>query len=66
MVLDLGCGLGFTALLLKLYLNNVEYLVGLDINKDKAAKAKRLSLYDDLTVIRCEKPSHSETLFSMP
>ncbi|MEM0010811.1 class I SAM-dependent methyltransferase [Thermofilum sp.] len=44
MVLDLGCGLGFTALLLKLYLNNVEYLVGLDINKDKAAKAKRLSL----------------------
>ncbi|MEM2703843.1 MAG: hypothetical protein QXR45_11860, partial [Candidatus Bathyarchaeia archaeon] len=29
MVLDLGCGLGFTALLLKLYLNNVEYLVGL-------------------------------------
>jgi len=50
MVLDLGCGLGFTALLLKLYLNNVEYLVGLDINKDKAAKAKRLSLYDDLIV----------------
>ena len=33
--LDLGCGLGFTALLLKLYLGNVKYLVGLDISVDK-------------------------------
>jgi SAM-dependent methyltransferase len=48
--LDLGCGLGFTALLLKLYLGNVKYLVGLDISVDKLLKTKKLNLYDDLIV----------------
>jgi len=30
-VLDIGCGLGLASLLLKLYLNNVEYLVGAEL-----------------------------------
>jgi len=50
-VLDIGCGLGFTALVLKLYLGNVEYLVGVDISPEKIRKAERLNLYDELHVV---------------
>mgnify|MGYP000052909739 CR=1 FL=1 len=49
-VLDVGCGLGFSALLLKLYLGNVEYLVGVDISAEKIHKARMLNLYDELHV----------------
>lgn len=49
-VLDVGCGLGFSALMLKLYLGNVEYLVGVDISSEKIRKAERLDLYDELYV----------------
>ncbi len=48
--LDIGCGLGFAALLLKLYLNNVGYLIGLDVSHNKVVKARKLNLYDDLIV----------------
>jgi len=47
-VLDVGCGLGFSALMLKLYLGNVKYLVGLDISPEKIRKVERLNLYDEL------------------
>ncbi len=47
---DLGCSLGFTALLLKLYLNNVDYLVGLNISPAKSVKTKSIGLYDDLVI----------------
>ena len=61
-VLDVGCGLGFIALLLKLHLGNTEYPVGLDISADKVFKAKRLSLYDDLVVADARKlPFRSST-----
>ncbi|MEM2704218.1 MAG: class I SAM-dependent methyltransferase [Candidatus Bathyarchaeia archaeon] len=50
-VLDIGCGLGFTAFLLKLYLDNVEYLVGVDVSAEKIQKARRLNLYDELYVV---------------
>ena len=50
-VLDIGCGLGFTAFLLKLYLDNVEYLVGVDVSAEKIQKAKGLNLYDELYVV---------------
>jgi|GEM_PF-1665228 SAM-dependent methyltransferase len=50
-VLDVGCGLGSSALMLKLYLGNVEYLVGVDISSEKIRKAERLNLYDELHVI---------------
>ena len=49
-VLDVGCGLGFSALLLKSYLGNAEYLVGVDISPEKISKARRLNLYDELYV----------------
>jgi len=48
--LDVGCGLGFSALLLKSYLGNAEYLVGVDISPEKISKARRLNLYDELYV----------------
>jgi SAM-dependent methyltransferase len=47
-VLDVGCGLGFSALMLKLYLGNVEYLVGVDISPEKIRKIEKLNLYDEL------------------
>jgi SAM-dependent methyltransferase len=50
-VLDVGCGLGSSALMLKLYLGNVEYLVGIDISSEKIHKAERLNLYDEFHVI---------------
>ena len=40
----------FTSLILKLYLTNVEYLVGLDFSCAKLLNARRLKLYDDLVV----------------
>jgi len=49
-VLDVGCGLGFTGMLLRLYLGNVEYIVGVDISAEKILKASKLSLYDELHV----------------
>ncbi len=49
-VLDVGCGLGFSALLLKLYLGNTKYLVGVDISSKKIDRVKRLNLYDELRV----------------
>jgi len=49
--LDVGCGLGFSALMLKLYLGNAQYLVGVDISSEKIRKAERLNLYDELYVI---------------
>jgi len=48
-VLDVSYGLVF-ALLLRLYLDNVEYLVGVDISTEKIRKAKRLNLYDEFYV----------------
>jgi SAM-dependent methyltransferase len=50
-VLDVGCGLGFSALMLKLYLGSVEYLVGVDVSLEKVRKAERLNLYDELHVV---------------
>ena len=50
-VLDIGCGIGFMALVLKLYLGNVEYLVGVDVSPEKIRKAERLNLYDELHVV---------------
>jgi SAM-dependent methyltransferase len=50
-VLDVGCGLGFSALMLKLYLGNVKYLVGIDISSEKIHKVERLNLYNELHVI---------------
>jgi SAM-dependent methyltransferase len=35
-----GCGLGFSALMLKLYVGNFEYLVGVDISSEKIRKKK--------------------------
>jgi len=49
-VLDVGCGLGFSALMLKLYLGNVKYLVGVDVSFEKVHKVKKLNLYDELHV----------------
>jgi len=49
-VLDVGCGLGFSAFMLKLYLGNVEYLVGVDVSSEKIRKAEKLDLYDELYV----------------
>jgi predicted TPR repeat methyltransferase len=49
-VLDVGCGLSFSALMLKLYLCNIEYLVGVDISPEKMRKVERLNLYDELHV----------------
>jgi SAM-dependent methyltransferase len=51
MVLDVGYGLGFSALMLKLYLGNVKYLVGVDVSSEKVHKAERLNLYDELHVV---------------
>ncbi|MCX8205331.1 MAG: class I SAM-dependent methyltransferase [Candidatus Nezhaarchaeota archaeon] len=48
--LDIGCGLGLMAFFLKIFLDNVNYLVGLDISRDKVFKAKKTRLYDDLIV----------------
>jgi len=53
-VLDVGCGLGFSALMLKLYPGNVEYLVGVDISSEKIRKAERLNLYDELHVVNIQ------------
>jgi len=50
-VLDIGCGIGFMALVLKLYLGNVECLVGVDVSPEKIRKAERLNLYDELHVV---------------
>jgi SAM-dependent methyltransferase len=36
--------------MLKLYLGNVEYLVGVDISPEKIRKVERLNLYDELHV----------------
>jgi len=49
-VLDVGCSFGFSALLLKSYLSNAKYLVGVDISPEKISKARRLNLYDELYV----------------
>ncbi len=48
--LDLGCGLGMGALLLRSYLDCCDYLVGLDISAHKVLMARTLGLYDDLVV----------------
>jgi SAM-dependent methyltransferase len=50
-VLDIGCGLGFFGFILKLYVGNVEYLVGVDISSEKIRKAERLNLYDELHMV---------------
>ncbi len=49
-VLDIGCGLGFSGFLLKLYVDNVKRLVGVDISAEKISKARTLGLYDELYV----------------
>jgi len=36
--------------MLKLYLGNVEYLVGVDISPEKIHKVEKLNLYDELHV----------------
>lgn len=48
--IDVGCGLGFMSFILKIYLDNVNYLVGLDISRESVFKAKKMRLYDDLIV----------------
>jgi SAM-dependent methyltransferase len=55
-VIDIGCGLGFSAVLLRSYIGYSGYLVGLDIIADKVLKAKKLGLYDDLVVGDATKP----------
>lgn len=62
-VIDVGCGFGFTALLLRLYLGYNGYLVGLDISKGKMSKAKELGLYDDLAVGDARKPPFKSGAF---
>ena len=52
--IDVGCGLGFSALMLMLYLGNVEYLVGVDISSEKIRKAERLNLYNELHVVNIQ------------
>lgn len=62
-VLDVGCGLGFTSLILKLYLSNVKYLVGLDISHEKLLKTKQLNLYDELIVADAEMLPFRDKVF---
>jgi len=62
-LVDVGCGLGFTALLLRLYLCYGGYLVGLDVLADKVSKAKKLGLYDDLVVGDAKKPPFKSEVF---
>jgi len=64
-VLDVGCGLGFIALLLKLYLGNVEYLVGVDVPPEKIRKAKRLNLYDELHIADIRKFNPETTFYTL-
>jgi len=64
-VLDVGCGLGFTALLLKLYLGNVEYLVGVDVSPEKIRKVKRLNLYDELHIADIRKFNPETTFYTL-
>ena len=61
-VLGIGYGLGLASLLLKLYLDNVEYLVGVDVSAEKIQKAKRLNLYDELYVVDIEILSLTQSL----
>lgn len=63
--LDIGCGLGLISLILKLYLNNVGYLVGLDISCEKLLKVKHLNLYDDLIVADAEIPPFRAKVFDL-
>ncbi|MCX8161516.1 MAG: class I SAM-dependent methyltransferase, partial [Candidatus Bathyarchaeota archaeon] len=64
-VLDLGCGLGFASLIFKLYLNNVEYLIGLDISREKLLKAKQVNLYDELIVADARMPPFRDKVFNL-
>jgi predicted TPR repeat methyltransferase len=61
-VLDVGCGLGISALLLKLYLGNTKYLVGVDVSPEKIHKARGLNLYNELHVADIQE-FYSETKF---
>lgn len=63
--LDLGCGLGFMSLILKLYLKNIEYLVGLDISREKLIKTKELNLYDDLLLADARVPPFRNRTFDL-
>lgn len=47
-VLDVGCGLGLTGFLLKLYVGGVERLVGVDISSERISRARQLNVYDEL------------------
>uniref|UniRef100_A0A7J3SLQ9 Class I SAM-dependent methyltransferase n=1 Tax=Fervidicoccus fontis TaxID=683846 RepID=A0A7J3SLQ9_9CREN len=46
--------------MLKLYLGNVEYLVGAEISSEKIHEAKRLNLYDALHVVNIQNFNHEE------
>lgn len=63
--LDLGCGLGLTSIILKLYLGNVEYLIGLDISYEKLLKVKNICLYDDLIAADAQTPPFRDKVFDL-
>jgi SAM-dependent methyltransferase len=63
--LDLGCGMGFNAFTLKLYLKNIDYLVGLDISVEKLHKAKKLGLYGDVIVADARNPPFRVNTFDL-
>lgn len=64
-VLDVGCGLGFMGLLLKLYLNSTERLVGLDISSNKLIKVKKLNLFDHLVVADARRLPFRDSVFDL-
>lgn len=63
--LDVGRGLGSMSLILKLYLNNVKYLVGLDISYEKLLRTKQLNLYDELVAADAEMLPFRDKAFDL-
>lgn len=57
--------LGFMGLLLKLYLNSTEQLVGLDIPSNKLIKVKKLHLFDDLVVADARRLPFRDSVFDL-
>jgi ubiquinone/menaquinone biosynthesis C-methylase UbiE len=49
-VLEIGCGYGLWGLFLKMYVNNSNSCLGLDISRSKLLKVKATNIYDDLVV----------------
>ena len=63
-IIDVGCGLGQLAFIMRSHIPNFEYLVGMDISRVQTKKAKTLMLYDDLVIADATRPPFRDSAFN--